>query len=154
MTMDFFTIASYDVIAMHSFADPAGDFGPIMTRMVRMRSGSDNPLKVGADVFFSAVQHTGPDQAGFVFTSDSGSLDIIAAVPMSEFDVWFDLLKGDRSVRLMYQFDSETGSLTLPVMLTTAEDPNSMIFDSPARLEAMPPALRQLLPSPSEVPAG
>src|SRR5690242_10453839 len=130
MSSEYFTVASYDIDAvqdLHITTTSGSTDG--RSRVLTLRSASDNPTRMKADVYFTAHSPE-PGNVGFVVGLDSTHHHVFAFVLLQEFDHWLDLLKGDRQASFMffYSDDAPAGVAAdvVQVRLTTARDPNEM----------------------------
>lgn len=156
MSSEYFTVASYDIDVWQdtTVATNGGSQGG-RSRVLTMRSASDNPTRMKADVYFTTNTPNAPDSGsvGFVDGLGSASLHVFAFAPLQEFDHWLDLLKSDRQVSFMffYSNDAVDGGDVAPVRLTTARDPNEMfgVEFSSDRIRALPRDLQRIVAGPS-----
>jgi hypothetical protein len=162
MSSEYFTVASYDITFAQDnpITTPSGVlYG--LHRELTLRSASDNPTRMRADIYFTPNFAEIHSSIGWVQGLGSASLYVSAAVPLEEFDHWHSMLKGDRQVSFMFIYtddpkdtsDDATGTSDLAaVRLTTAQDPNATIFGverSSDRIQTLPLDLQRIVTGPS-----
>jgi hypothetical protein len=155
MSSSYFTVASYDIdvwqdITVATNSGSSDGFSKVLT----MRSASDNPTQMKADVYFT-TSAPDPGSVGFVDGLGSTSLHVSAFVPLQEFDHWLDLLKDDRQTSFMFFYSNDApdagGADVAPVRLTTARDPQEIfgVEFSADRIRALPRDLQRIVADPS-----
>jgi hypothetical protein len=152
MSAEYFTVASYDVEASQDTpVSTASGSWDGRVRALTLRSASDNPTRMKADLRFTTLA-SAIGVHGFVVGLGTTSIHVFTGVPLEDFDHWLDLLKGDRQVSFMFFYDdgAEVSSDVSLVRLTTAQDPNEMfsLDRSSDRIRALPRELQRIVVGP------
>lgn len=125
----FFAVASYDVGVRRYHDKDAADMPPDgLFRTLDLYCASDNPTQITAFIWFGThdIDNSGPGTVGTAYGVGTDSIDVAVSFPLDEYELWLELLTGDRQVSFEFFVNDDTsadGETTVTsVALTTEQE--------------------------------
>lgn len=97
-------------------------------RTLDLYCASDNPTQITAFIWFGThdIDNSGPGTVGTAYGVGTDSIDVAVSFPLDEYELWLELLTGDRQVSFEFFVNDDTsadGETTVTsVALTTEQE--------------------------------
>ncbi|HXP57580.1 MAG TPA: hypothetical protein VN847_21630 [Streptosporangiaceae bacterium] len=115
-----FAVGSYEVGVNRSWDDANLSQGGLSRVLTISSADGGGGIATSAEAWFSPfdIWNQGPKTIGWAYTSNlttPGSIVVLVSFPLSEFDIWYDILKGGSDTVFEYSVEGPAGDVGFDV---------------------------------------